>query len=237
MRQGYPCWPNPGQLCIAPRTSRSRPVSFLPTQSVFPDFLFDMRRKKFSGIQKYFFHSKTSLSEENRKVTRVDEEQTYPDHTERFENWDQVLCREGLTGRCYWEVEWMGHEVHIGVTYSGIGREGRGHDCGLGYNNKSWTLSCNNDIYTARYNKKPTTVPDHAFRSHRIGVYLDWPAGTLSFYSVSSDTMTHLHTFTSTFTEPLYPAFRIWYCGHISIVHLSGVSNYRTIIILSSVIC
>uniref|UniRef100_A0AAZ3Q0B3 B30.2/SPRY domain-containing protein n=1 Tax=Oncorhynchus tshawytscha TaxID=74940 RepID=A0AAZ3Q0B3_ONCTS len=107
----------------------------------------------------------------------------------------------------------MGHEVHIGVTYSGIGREGRGHDCGLGYNNKSWTLSCNNDIYTARYNKKPTTVPDHAFRSHRIGVYLDWPAGTLSFYSVSSDTMTHLHTFTSTFTEPLYPAFRIWYCG------------------------
>ncbi|XP_042169736.1 ribonuclease inhibitor-like, partial [Oncorhynchus tshawytscha] len=56
-----------------------------------------------------------SLSEENRKVTRVDEEQTYPDHTERFENWDQVLCREGLTGRCYWEVEWMGHEVHIGV--------------------------------------------------------------------------------------------------------------------------
>ncbi|XP_031665439.1 LOW QUALITY PROTEIN: protein NLRC3-like [Oncorhynchus kisutch] len=154
-----------------------------------------------------------SLSEENRKVTRVEEKQTYPDHTERFENWDQVLCREGLTGRCYWEVEWMGHEVHIGVTYSGIGREGRGHDCGLGYNNKSWTLSCNNDIYTARYNKKPTTVPDHAFRSHRIGVYLDWPAGTLSFYSVSSDTMTHLHTFHSTFTEPLYPAFRIWYCG------------------------
>nr|XP_029507114.1 NLR family CARD domain-containing protein 3-like isoform X1 [Oncorhynchus nerka]XP_029507115.1 NLR family CARD domain-containing protein 3-like isoform X1 [Oncorhynchus nerka]XP_029507116.1 NLR family CARD domain-containing protein 3-like isoform X1 [Oncorhynchus nerka]XP_029507117.1 NLR family CARD domain-containing protein 3-like isoform X1 [Oncorhynchus nerka] len=154
-----------------------------------------------------------SLSEENRKVTRVEEEQTYPDHTERFENWDQVLCREGLTGRCYWEVEWMGHEVHIGVTYSGIGREGRGHDCGLGYNNKSWTLSCNNDIYTARYNKKPTTVPDHAFRSHRIGVYLDWPAGTLSFYSVSSDTMAHLHTFHSTFTEPLFPAFRIWYCG------------------------
>ncbi|XP_013985352.2 NLR family CARD domain-containing protein 3 isoform X1 [Salmo salar] len=154
-----------------------------------------------------------SLSEENRKVTRVEGEQPYPDHTERFENWDQVLCREGLTGRCYWEVEWMGHEVHVGVTYSGIGREGRGHDCGLGYNNKSWTLSCNNDIYTARYNKKPIIVPDHAFRSHRIGVYLDWPAGTLSFYSVSSDTMTHLHTFHSTFTEPLYPAFRIWYCG------------------------
>ncbi|XP_071221099.1 NLR family CARD domain-containing protein 3-like isoform X1 [Salvelinus alpinus] len=169
-----------------------------------------------------------SLSEENRKVTRVDEEQTYPDHTDRFENWDQVLCREGLTGRCYWEVEWMGHEVHVGVTYSGIGREGRGHDCGLGYNNKSWTLSCNNDIYTARYNKKPVTVPDHAFRSHRIGVYLDWPAGTLSFYSVSSDTMTHLHTFHSTFTEPLYPAFRIWYCGaSLSLCQVPAVPGSR----------
>ena len=26
----------------------------------------------------------------------------------------QVLCREGLTGRCYWEVEWEGR-VNIGV--------------------------------------------------------------------------------------------------------------------------
>ncbi|KAK9525450.1 hypothetical protein VZT92_016156 [Zoarces viviparus] len=40
-----------------------------------------------------------------------------------------------------------------------------------------------------------------------VGVYLDWPGGTLSFYSVSSGTLSHLHTFYSTFTEPLYPEF------------------------------
>ncbi|KAL0994932.1 hypothetical protein UPYG_G00129570 [Umbra pygmaea] len=153
------------------------------------------------------------LSEENRTLMRVEEEQPYPDHPERFINWDQVLCKQGLTGRSYWEVEWKGHEVHLGVTYSQIGREGRGHDCGLGYNDKSWTLSCNKDIFTARHNKKPITVADHTYRSHKIGVYLDWLAGTLSFYSISTDTMTHLYTFHTTFTEPLYPAFRIWYCG------------------------
>uniref|UniRef100_UPI003AAE4AC8 protein NLRC3-like n=1 Tax=Centroberyx gerrardi TaxID=166262 RepID=UPI003AAE4AC8 len=45
------------------------------------------------------------LSEDNRKVTEVEEEQPYPDHPERFDFWDQLLCRNGLTGRCYWEVK------------------------------------------------------------------------------------------------------------------------------------
>uniref|UniRef100_A0A674DEL6 SPRY-associated domain-containing protein n=1 Tax=Salmo trutta TaxID=8032 RepID=A0A674DEL6_SALTR len=77
-----------------------------------------------------------SLSEENRKVTCRREKQPYPDHPERFEDWRQVLCREGLTGRCYWEVEWSG-EAGIGVTYKGISRRGWVNDCCLGYNDKS----------------------------------------------------------------------------------------------------
>ncbi|CAL8290470.1 unnamed protein product [Lota lota] len=98
-------------------------------------------------------HRRLSLSEDNRKVTWVGEDQSYPDHPERFDYWHQVLCREALTGRCYWEVE--------------------------------------------------------------VGVYLDRPAGTLSFYRVSpdvggaSDTLTHIHTFQATFTqEDLHPGFR-----------------------------
>uniref|UniRef100_A0A8C7KFN6 B30.2/SPRY domain-containing protein n=1 Tax=Oncorhynchus kisutch TaxID=8019 RepID=A0A8C7KFN6_ONCKI len=152
-----------------------------------------------------------SLSEGNRKVTCWRKTQTYPDHPERFEDCGQVLCREGLTGCCYWEVEWSGG-AGIGVTYKGISRRGRGgvNDCCLGYNDKSWSLSCSDNRYSARHNNNPTPIDVPSSRSHRVGVYLDWPAGTLSFYRASSDTLTHLITFTSTFTEPLYPGFRVW---------------------------
>uniref|UniRef100_A0A674AAK9 B30.2/SPRY domain-containing protein n=2 Tax=Salmo trutta TaxID=8032 RepID=A0A674AAK9_SALTR len=153
-----------------------------------------------------------SLSEENRKVTWRREEQPYPDHPERFEVCGQVLCREGLTGSCYWEVEWSGGAL-IGVTYKGISRRGGGKDCWLGYNDKSWSLFCSDNSYSARHNNNPTTIDVPSSSSHRVGVYLDWPAGTLSFYRASSDTLTHLITFTSTFTEPLYPGFRVHYVG------------------------
>ncbi|KAM9718978.1 tripartite motif-containing protein 16-like [Menidia menidia] len=45
------------------------------------------------------------LSEGNRKVTRTPKFQSYPDHPDRFTYRAQVLSRESLTGRCYWEVE------------------------------------------------------------------------------------------------------------------------------------
>ncbi|XP_045577222.1 NLR family CARD domain-containing protein 3-like, partial [Salmo salar] len=151
-----------------------------------------------------------SLSEENRKVTWRREEQPYPDHPQRFEYCRQVLCREGLTGRCYWEVEWSGRRAVIGVTYKVISRRGEGDDCWLGYNDKSWSLFCSDSSYIARHNNNHTTIDVPSSSSHRVGVYLDWPAGTLSFYRASSDTLTHLITFTSTFTEPLYPGFRVY---------------------------
>uniref|UniRef100_A0A674A6T5 B30.2/SPRY domain-containing protein n=1 Tax=Salmo trutta TaxID=8032 RepID=A0A674A6T5_SALTR len=157
-----------------------------------------------------------SLSEENRKVTWRTEEQPYPDHPERFEGCEQVLCREGLTGRCYWEVEWSGG-ADIGVTYKGISRRGEGDDCGLGFNDKSWSLFCSDNSYSACHNNHLTAINVPSSRSHRVGVYLDWPAGTLSFYRASSDTLTHLITFTSTFTEPLYPGFRVHYDSSMSL--------------------
>ncbi|XP_078142469.1 uncharacterized protein LOC139917261 isoform X3 [Centroberyx gerrardi] len=156
-------------------------------------------------------HRNLFLSEDNRKVTEVREEQPYPDHPERFDNWPQLLCRNGLTGRCYWEVERKG-EVHIGVTSRGISRRGRGGDCWLGGNEKSWSLSCSGNRYSACHNNRPTVIPSlSSSGSNRVAVYLDWPAGSLSFYRVSSDTLIHIHTFHSTFTEPLYPAFGFWF--------------------------
>ena len=74
----------------------------------------------------------------------VGEDQSHPDHPERFDSQVQVLCREGLTGRCYWEVERRG-TVEIGVTYRGITRRGEGGASRLGGNNKSWSLRCYGD--------------------------------------------------------------------------------------------
>ncbi|XP_062389471.1 NACHT, LRR and PYD domains-containing protein 12-like [Sardina pilchardus] len=160
-------------------------------------------------------HRRLSLSEGNRKVTRGQQQQPYPDHPERFDSWPQVLCREGLTGqsgRYYWEAEWSGNDgADIAVAYKSMERKGGGGSSLFGCNAKSWRLECSSNSYSAWHNSKKTAIPAPSSRSRRVGVYLDWPAGTLSFYSVSSNTLTHLHTFHSTFTEPIYPGFRISY--------------------------
>ncbi|XP_065325598.1 tripartite motif-containing protein 16-like [Pelmatolapia mariae] len=141
------------------------------------------------------------LSEANRKAT-VMKQQSYSDHPDRFTNWRQVLSRESLTGRCYWEVEWRGGGVYVAVAYKNISRKGRGSGESLfGCNDKSWSLDCNNNSYTFRYNNIETPVSGP--RSSRVGVYLDHRAGILSFYSVS-ETMTLLHRVQTTFTQPLY---------------------------------
>ncbi|XP_059216019.1 protein NLRC3-like [Centropristis striata] len=147
------------------------------------------------------------LSDNNRKVSHVREYQSYPDHPDRFDCWPQLLCRTGLTGRCYWEVEWRGN-VHISVSYRGIGRKGNSYDCWFGWNDQSWSLRCYDDGYIVYHDEKTfLSSSSSSSSSGRVAVYVDCPAGTLSFYRVSSDTLTHLHTFNTTFTEPLYPGF------------------------------
>ncbi|KAM4599576.1 protein NLRC3-like [Fundulus diaphanus] len=151
---------------------------------------------------------KLKLSEDNRKVTLVEELQSYPDHPDRFEV-PQLLCRDGLTGRCYWEVEWRG-EVNISVSYRRIRRRGDSRDCWFGSNDQSWRLSCSDDRgYYVWHNNTGTSISSSSV-SHRVAVYVDCPAGILSFYRVSSDSLIHLHTFNTTFTEPLLPGFGFW---------------------------
>ncbi|XP_051547624.1 NACHT, LRR and PYD domains-containing protein 3 [Myxocyprinus asiaticus] len=152
------------------------------------------------------------LSEGNRKVTHVRERQSYPDHTERFDVWTQVLCRECLTGHCYWETQWSGDDADISVSYKGISRKGASHDCGFGLNVNSWSLCCSDDRFTVCHNNNRTDIPVPSHGCKRVGVYVDRPAGTLSFYSISdTHTLTHLHTFITTFTQPLYAGFRVFY--------------------------
>uniref|UniRef100_A0A3Q3LQ38 NACHT domain-containing protein n=1 Tax=Labrus bergylta TaxID=56723 RepID=A0A3Q3LQ38_9LABR len=156
---------------------------------------------------------KLKLSDNNRKVTRVEELQSYPDHPDRFDNWClQLLCRTGLTDRCYWEVEWRG-EVYVSVSYRGIRSRG-GYS--VYHNNRKQDLL----LLLLLLLLSSSSV------SNRVAVYVDCPAGSLSFYRVSSDTLIHLHTFNTTFTEPLYPGFGsgLWFFS----VSVSSVSLRNT---------
>ncbi|XP_076019248.1 NLR family CARD domain-containing protein 3-like isoform X2 [Genypterus blacodes] len=163
------------------------------------------------GLKKYFrdftfgskmLHKNLSLSEENRKVTWVEEEQ--PHSSGRF-NSILFLLEERLAGRCYWEVEFF-KPLAIGVTY----KSGGGalvNDRRLHGNDRSWSLICSNEGNYIWNGKNKVNLFSLTPRSRRLGVYLDQPAGTLSFYRVSSDPPIHIHTIKTSFTEPVHAAF------------------------------
>uniref|UniRef100_A0A1A8ACL2 B30.2/SPRY domain-containing protein n=1 Tax=Nothobranchius furzeri TaxID=105023 RepID=A0A1A8ACL2_NOTFU len=155
-------------------------------------------------------HKFLKLSENNRKVTDLRKEHLYPDHPDRFDYWPQVLCENALTGRCYWEVEWVG-KVYVALSYRGIKRNGDTDGSKFGGNDQSWCLACTDGGYNAWHNNNGTLIPLPSPTSssvcNRVAVYVDCPAGTLSFYRVYLDKLTHLHTFNTTFTKPLYPGF------------------------------
>uniref|UniRef100_A0A3Q1FQQ0 Tripartite motif-containing protein 16-like n=1 Tax=Acanthochromis polyacanthus TaxID=80966 RepID=A0A3Q1FQQ0_9TELE len=143
----------------------------------------------------------------NRKVTVMGREQRYPDHPDRFtERW-QVLSKESLTGRCYWEVEWRGSGVVVAVAYKNICKKADLHNCGFGQNDKSWSLRCDTNSYKFFYNNTTTNVSGP--QSSRIGVYLDHRAGILSFYGVSK-TITLLHRFRLRIFSHFKPCFCIF---------------------------
>ncbi|XP_066529657.1 uncharacterized protein [Hoplias malabaricus] len=164
-------------------------------------------------------HTLLILSEGNRKVENVWRRQSYPDRPERFDYWAQVLSVESLTGRCYWEVEWSGERVFISVSYGGIQRKGSGNECRFGFNKNSWSLDCVGNSFSLWHNAQSTSIPAPPSPSKRVGVYLDWEGGTLSFYTIppNTHTLTHLHTLTATFTEPLYAGFWVYYGSSVRV--------------------
>ncbi|XP_053193054.1 NLR family CARD domain-containing protein 3-like [Scomber japonicus] len=177
-------------------------------------------------LEKYFceltldtntVHRRLKLSDNNRKVTCVEEDQSYPDHPDRFDFWPHLLCKDGLTGRCYWEVESRGN-VDIVVTYRGINRTSNNTNCLFGRNDQSWNMSCFYNCYNFWHK---SSYSSSSSVSDRVAVYVDCPAGTLSFYRVSSDTLIHLYTFNTTFTEPLFAGFMVSSDSSVSVCPLS----------------
>ncbi|XP_056116886.1 tripartite motif-containing protein 16-like [Rhinichthys klamathensis goyatoka] len=188
-----------------------------------------MNPKTRKDFQQYFHqitldlntvNRKLSLSKKNRVIKNTEILQPYPDHPDRFDQFYQVLCRESLCGRCYWEIEWSGNVgVSISVSYKGISIKA-GIKCWFGHSDQSWSLHCSCSFYSFWHNKIQTVLPAVPI-SRRIGVYVDHSAGTLSFYSVS-DTMSLIHTVQTTFTQPLYPGFNVYSGSSVKLLHLNS---------------
>lgn len=155
-------------------------------------------------------HRSIKLSNDNRMITTVTEEQHYPAHPERFTDCPQVLCSNSLTGYCYWEVEWTGR-VYISVAYKEISRNGSSPGCWFGENDQSWSLLCSDKGFSVLHNNNRvdlTSIPfSSSSDSHRVAVYVNCPAGILSFYKFVADKMVQLHTFKTTFSKPIHPGF------------------------------
>ncbi|ROI78672.1 Tripartite motif-containing protein 16 [Anabarilius grahami] len=158
------------------------------------------------------------LSENNTVITNTGRvRHSYPDHPDRFYLFRQVLSSESVSDqRSYWEIEWSGEYVSISVSYKSICRKGGG-ECEFGQNDQSWSLFCSSSSYSFRHNKIETKLPVKPI-SRRVGVYVDHSAGTLSFYSVSGDTMILILTIQTTFTQPLYPGFGVIFLGSVKLI-------------------
>ncbi|KAK2869694.1 hypothetical protein Q8A67_024086 [Cirrhinus molitorella] len=171
-----------------------------------PDFL---QYCRFLTMDSNTVNKHLHLSEGNRAATGTKTVQSYPDHPDRFDGRCQVLCRESVSGRRYWEQEWSGDTgVFISVSYKSISRKGSGDECLYGCNDQSWSLYCTPSSYSFIHNSIVTRLPVKPISCRRIGVFVDHRAGTLSFYSVS-DTMSLIHRVYTTFAQPLYPGFGV----------------------------
>lgn len=153
-------------------------------------------------------HKNLIICPDNVQATFSKTYLSVPDHPERFDGYYQVLCRESVSGRCYFETEWSGKgPVHIAVSYEDISRKGKSSQCAFGHNAQSWSLVCSDGSYAFWHNGRETKIPKTQW-AHRVGVYVDHSAGVLAFYNIT-DSMNLIHRIRAAFAQPLYPGFRI----------------------------
>ncbi|XP_075711903.1 E3 ubiquitin/ISG15 ligase TRIM25-like [Rhinoderma darwinii] len=151
------------------------------------------------------------ISDDRKTATRTNIKENRPETAERFQDNDQVISgRRFSSGRHYWDVEISGsHWWSVGMCYPSIDR--RGQQSHIGDNNKSWCLCRElwyNNQYSVRYDGKMIPLP-HQISRDRFRICLDYEAGQLSFYELC-DPIRHLHSVTTTFTEPLHAALFVY---------------------------
>nr|XP_042703869.1 E3 ubiquitin-protein ligase TRIM39-like [Chrysemys picta bellii] len=142
------------------------------------------------------------LSEDRKRVRDGDTRQDLPNNPERFDPCYCVLGAEGFTGgKRYWEVE-VGDKTRwsLGVCRESVSRKGQ---VTLTPEDGYWALWLWGGEYKAGIS--PSTPLPVSVRPSRVGIFLDYEAGEVSFYNVTD--RSHLFTFTDTFSGMLRPYF------------------------------
>ncbi|XP_040211102.1 E3 ubiquitin-protein ligase TRIM39-like [Rana temporaria] len=164
-------------------------------------------------------HNLLEISDDMKTVSWSDIEQNCPETPERFQWCEQVLSSQGFSsGRHDWEVDVSESEHYrVGMCYPSIER--RGGQSLIGDNKKSWGLCRDRGVCFLKYDYKQIRLSPN-LSSYRVRISVDYEAGQLSFYDLC-DPIRHLHTFTTTFTEPLHAGLYVWK-GRIKISGGSG---------------
>ncbi|XP_013866044.1 E3 ubiquitin-protein ligase TRIM39 isoform X1 [Austrofundulus limnaeus] len=148
-------------------------------------------------------HPRLVLSEDLKTVWCVDRHHHVPESPERFDRVVCVLGREAISsGKHYWEVEVNGKtDWDLGVARHSVNRKGK-----IDYtpNNGFWFLSLR-DKNKYAFRSEPYTDFQLNTRPHKIGIFVDYEKGEVSFFNV--DAKVHIYSFHDVFTENLYPFF------------------------------
>uniref|UniRef100_A0A3B4CUN7 Uncharacterized protein n=1 Tax=Pygocentrus nattereri TaxID=42514 RepID=A0A3B4CUN7_PYGNA len=203
-------------LCTPPHTNNWTDINFEPYQSV------ETVRKTLSELQKSLneklyeagkmnvmldpetAHPNLILSDDGKQVRHTCRQQNRPDDSQRFDTCCNVLGKEGFfSDRFYYEVQvrdktdWV-----LGVSRESIKRKGV---ITLSPENGFWTVSLRKGN---KYDANDITLVPLYLREklQKVGVFVDYEQGLVSFYNVES--RSHIYSFTGqSFTEKLYPFF------------------------------
>ncbi|XP_073479290.1 E3 ubiquitin-protein ligase TRIM39-like [Aquarana catesbeiana] len=152
-------------------------------------------------------HNYLHISDDRKTVSWSDRKQNRPETPKRFQDRMQVISSRGFSsGRNYWEVDVGGSDKwRVGMCYPSIER--RGEPSGIGWNKKSWGLQRYDNKYEVIHDSNKILLSTN-ISSNRVRIDLDYEVGRISFYDLC-DPIRHLHTFTTTFTEPLHAGLRV----------------------------